>query len=351
MKRLRLFISVFLVVCFLGTVGCNAVVVSPKIEDTPVSTVREETESLNPTLYSTVTSTLVPTSTPTLEPTHTPTETPTETPVPTPTEVPPLEWDLDPYIEKVIEYEWEGVLIKARILIDKSMESTIKSIDIKDDVFAEVIARSIFVVWYTRNNPDVGWLWKDVKYFREIELDPESIYPFMEMWAKAQKSGNTSDWEKVQINDIWANNLNDGNGYAQKPYDMWPMYYGEASSGVIGMDMLTLVLAKTSYIQNVFRVNRSDEPEFRKLLDTSFGTNLNNGDLMIYRGMSWDPKLCDAWPTGSDCFKEYYYEGIGLIPTWLSLNSGEPIWYPVVKYSWIYYFIKSRGVDVEFVTD
>lgn len=351
MKKLRMFLSVVLTLCFILTAGCGNVLVPVQTISPATSTpIQVPTETSIPSQNSTPT--LIPTETSVPSPTDTLTPTPTATPAITPTPTkPPVEWDLDPYIEKVIDHEWEGIRIKARILVDRSLESVIKSLDVQDDVFAEVVARSIFVVWYARNNPDVGWLRKDKKYFSPVWVHPEEFHPFMEMWAKAQETNNPEDWKKVQINNVWANNLNDGNGYQQRPYAMWPMFYGEAPSGIVGMDMLTLALVKTSSVSNLFKSQHYDNYEFRKLLDAGLGTNINGGDLIVYRGISWDPNLCEGWPSVKVCFRDYLYESIGLIPTWLSMNSGEPWWFTTVMYDWIYYYLMRGGIDAQFIIE
>lgn len=157
---------------------------------------------------STPTVILIPSATPTstLEPTPTLTVTPTPYPTPTLVLAPtPVEWELVPYSEKVVQYEWKGVLLKARLIIDESMSSKIESIDISDDLLAEVVARWMFLVWRHRNGHSS---WNDD--------GPYEIDEYMEMWAKAQDSGLESDWRKVQVNDIWANDLTDGDGYVQR---------------------------------------------------------------------------------------------------------------------------------------
>ena len=59
----------------------------------------------------------------------------------------------------------------------------------------------------------------------------EEFTIFMELWSQAQISGVPADWEKVQFY-VWANDLNDGNGYVQEQMTFWPMHEGLTPDGI-----------------------------------------------------------------------------------------------------------------------
>lgn len=233
-----------------------------------------------PTNTSTSTPTHTPTPTATNTPTPTITHTPTNTPTPIPTE-PPIEWDLDPYIEKSIDYDLEGIRVKAGVIIDRSLEPIIESFEISDEDLAKIVIHSLFVVWYGRNNPDATWLKKDQR--RRIEIPIKELSNFKELLAKAQETGDEADWRKVQINDVWVNDLSDGYGYIQKPYNFWPMYDGETPQDVIGMKSFTIALFRTTTysVRNMFRLGVA-----------GFGMNMYDGNLTYYGGYDYDPQYC-----------------------------------------------------------
>lgn len=245
------------------------------------------------------TDTPLPTTTPTLEPTSTPTVTPT--PYPTPTLMPtptPVEWELVPYFEKVIEYEWKGVLIKARLIIDESTSSKIESIEISDEILAEVVARWMYLVWRHRNGYES---WNDDSYF--------DIDDYMEMWAKAQDSGLESDWRKVQINDIWANDLTDGDGYVQAPYNVWPMYYGDdAPDGVTPLNLVTLAFVAHDTFDNITNI-----------VYVGMGTNLSVEDLLVYRSFNFELGLS---PADVLTVEDIVFFEFASTSTWLAINNG-----------------------------
>lgn len=233
-----------------------------------------------PTHTSTSTPTHTPTPTATDTPTPTVTNTPTNTPTPIPTE-PPIEWDLDPYIEKSIDYDLEGIRVKAGVIIDRSLEPIIESFEITDEDLAKIVIHSLFVVWYGRNNPDATWLKKD--QMRRIEIPIKELSTFKGLLAKAQETGDEADWRKVQINDVWVNDLSDGYGYIQKPYNFWPMYDGETPEDVIGMKSFTIALFRTTTysVRNAFRRGVA-----------GYGMNMYDGNLTYYGGYDYDPQYC-----------------------------------------------------------
>ncbi len=279
-------ILLFVVILMLLN-GCGCVVTEPNVpsNDQPdvVNTdtlVPTSTPTPLPTYTNTPspTSTSVPTATDT--PTPTVTNTPTNTPTPIPTE-PPVEWDLDPYIEKYIDYDLNGIRVKAGVIIDRSLEPIIESFEITDEDLAKIVIRSLFVVWYGRNNPDATWLKKDQR--RRIEIPIKELNSFEGLLARAQETGDEADWRKVQINDVWVNDLSDGYGYIQKPYSFWPMYDGETPQDVIGMKSFTIALFRTTTysVRNMFRLGVS-----------GFGMNMYDGNLTYYGGYDYDPQYC-----------------------------------------------------------
>ena len=271
--------------------GCGCVVTEPNVPS------NNQSDFVN-------TDTLVPTSTPTPLPTYTNTPSPTETPVPTATDTPtptitntptntptpistepPVEWDLDPYIEKYIDYDLNGIRVKAGVIIDRSLEPIIESFEITDEDLAKIVIRSLFVVWYGRNNPDATWLKKD--QMRRIEIPIKELNSFEELLARAQETGDEADWRKVQINDVWVNDLSDGYGYIQKPYSFWPMYDGETPQDVIGMKSFTIAIFRTnsSSVRNMFRIDAI----------SGFGMNMYDGHLTYYSGSNFDPQFCKKY--------------------------------------------------------
>lgn len=290
MKKLRVFLTIVLTLCFIFTAGCGNVLVPVKtnVPEFTASPTKVPTDALEPSLTSTPTK--VPTETPEPSPTLIPTQVPTETPVitPTPTE-PPVEWDLDPFIEKSIDYVWEGIRIKARVLVDRSLESRIKSIDIPDETLAGIVAKNLFVVWYARNHPDESWLKKDYKV-RRADIPIDEMYSFKKLWAKAQETGAEEDWREVQIDNVWVNDLNDGNGYVQKPRSFWPMYEGVTPEGVIAMKVFTIAIVRTSSMVNMYSSNTTTN---NYLWDFGFGVNIFDGNLIYYSGESYNPVTCE----------------------------------------------------------
>lgn len=247
--------------------GCGLVVMEPSAPTVEKQPTYAPTSTLIPTLTPIELPTLTPTNTP--EPTDipTPTLTPTPTTVPTPK---PVEWDVDPYIVKEIEGEYRGVTIKGRFIVDRSLEDIVESVEINDNVFAEMIAKSLAVVWIERQKAEP---WELAK--------PFELSKWVDLWAKAQETGLEYYWRQVQLNDIWANDLNDDNGYVEKSYNLWPMYEGTSPYGVTGIDTITLV---------IFDVDKSDAFNFDTFSRSATrsrlvcGSNLDNQDLIIYLG-------------------------------------------------------------------
>lgn len=268
-KRL---ILLFMVICLVTSACASGIIVADPIA--PTDTKQPEFTATNTVQVSTSTPTVpIETPTPTQEPvidTPTPTIVPTETLVPTPTEILPVEWDVDPYIIKEIEGVYRGVTIKGRFIVDKSLEDIVESVEINDNVFAEMIAKSLATVWYAREKSEPYQLAK-----------PPELNNWIDMWAKAQETGSEYYWSQIQLNSIWANDLNDGNDYSEKSYNFWPMYEGTTPYGVVGIDKITIV------ILDVAKSSAYNFDTFSRSVTKSRlvgGSNLDNQDLIIYLG-------------------------------------------------------------------
>jgi len=217
------------------------------------------TETFIPTATSTETAIPTITETPSL------TKTPTSTETATPTEIPVSEMDLEPAYTEKVSQEFMGVKINAELITDKSLDPEIKKVTVPETTYAEFIARTIFKVWRKKGaTPQTG---------TATETDFKN---FMALWAKAQASGDPTDWAKVQINDIWANDLNDGIPYAtgQKPYSIWPEFSGTAPEGIRGIDKTVVVVAHATSLKNT-----TTSPD-----EVGFGTNFDDKKLYLYSG-------------------------------------------------------------------
>ena len=181
-------------------------------------------------------------------------------------EIPSLEYDLNPKYVHSISYEYMGVKINADLVTDSSiLPSSINRVKISDAVFAEYVARTLFHVWWRKGNE------------RHLEIPTQNDFEgFMGMWALAQETGLVEDWSKVQINDLWINDLSDGSGYIQDSYSVWMMYDGDApATGVIGINRFSVSLVC------------SDRDGFITKLHygtwrAGYGLNLDKSNLSVY---------------------------------------------------------------------
>ena len=263
-KKSKLFLSLMIFVLILG--GCTSIVADPVA---PTSE-NKQTDVPTATLDPTPTNTLIPTLTPTNTPE--PTETPTPTLLPNPTIVPttqPVEWDVDPYIIKDIEGEYKGVTVKASLIIDKSLGDIVESVEVNDDIFAEVIVRSLVYVIYQRNSGD---------FF--LSITHQEVDRLVKIWAEAQKTGSEVYWRQVQLDSISANDLNDGNGYSEKIYNFWPMYEGPTPTDVVALGKITVVYfdSTKSGIINTLNVVPGD------LFGEALGSNIDGKNFIFYFG-------------------------------------------------------------------
>lgn len=248
--------------------GCVSIVepIVPDKTEQPEFTATEDV-SENTSTPSIPAETATPTEEPVVE-TPIPTKSLPSTLTPTPTEILPVEWDIDPYIIKEIEGVYRGVTIKGRFIVDRSLENIVESVEINDDVFAEMIAKSLALVWIERQKAEPWELAKPIELSKWVDL-----------WAKAQETGSEYYWRQVQLNSIWANDLNDGNGYVEKPYNFWPMYEGVSPYEVTALYKVTIVffdptkhgITNTEYMSNA-------------VMRTAFGSSLDNQDLTLYFG-------------------------------------------------------------------
>jgi hypothetical protein len=136
-----------------------------------------------------------------------------------------------------------------------------------ESAYAEFIARTVFKVWWSKG---------EVKHSgTPTEKD---FTDFMALWAKAQQSGLPEDWQKVQVNDIWANDLEDGNGYVQKPYKIWFMYDGQTPEGVRGISNLSIALVRTPRMKNITAFDDN-------VYEVGVGTNIDDEKMYLYIGL------------------------------------------------------------------
>ena len=186
------------------------------------------------------------------------------------------EHDLRPHYVETVDREYKGVHIHAELITDESVSGSIEKVTVTQGVFAEFVARTIFETWWTKGSEG-----------HKGVPTREDLNAFMELWKKAQETNDPADWEKVALHDIYANDLNDGIPYhnqdgslnpeAQKPYTIWPMYFGdkEPPEGIKGIDNFAVVVAG-SRIKNITINDKSD-------YGSGSGTNLDGKILYVYR--------------------------------------------------------------------
>lgn len=162
--------------------------------------------------------------------------------------------------------EYMGVEINADLVVDSSASYKINKVTISDNDYLEYVARMFFKVWWA----------KGVTKHSGIPTE-EDFVSFMGLWARAQETGNKEDWEQVQISDIWANDLDDGEVYLHKSYTVWPMYNGDPPSGIRGISKFSSVRVSgvgiiedyiTKYNMGAFFIGK--------------GTHLSDGTLYVY---------------------------------------------------------------------
>ncbi len=313
MERLRVLPPIFCVICLLlsscvSPITSEATNVPTSIDQLALTT--DQTPAASPT------STSLPTSTLTATPQPEPTINFKATKITEPTLIPPAEWDLNPTYEKHIKVVYAGVEIKAGLLIDASVSSVIESLEIPDAILAEIIAKTIYSFWMRRHYPETDtWSsWQKDQYDYLFSFDQ-----FMKVWSKAQESGESSDWRKVQLYNVWANDMTDGDGYVPGRYLIWPMYDGETPQGITALKEITLVWVVPSKVQNLY-FDRYLDPK----MDAGRGYNLNDGNLLVYYGHSFTEGDCkETWCSShASCIKETLFLDIGWGAYFLTNNYG-----------------------------
>jgi len=314
----------FIIVLILIVILLNACV--------PVETISVPT-STYPTIElptQTSTNTTFATSTPKPLPSATNTPLPTiDKHPPIPTVIRPVEWDLEPFIEKRVDTVWNGVRIKVNLLVDSSYQGIIDSLSIPDLLLAEVAAKAIYGAWFKNTHyMDIiryyrsDWFWE---YDYGEYAQTGKFEEFLGLWQKAQESGEFSDWTQVRLTNIRANNLDDGNGYNQKPYSILPMYFGEPFEGYLGFDQFSIVLVKgsaTEYTSDSIYIT----PKFKNegvSRDTGTGTNYSEENLMVYLSLNSGLEfLSDSEINPATVFKDNTWKRLSSMGFWLAINNG-----------------------------
>lgn len=266
-----------------------------------------------PPAGTTATVTVAATATPQATSAPAPQATATETPTPVD------EHDLRPAYIETVSQEFMGVMINSQLIVDKSLDPIIRKVTIPDAVHAEFIARTFFKVW-----------WRRGEVAHSGAATEKDFKAFMALWETAQATNDPADWRKVELRDIWANDLTDGNGYQQEPYVIWPMYFGgSAPEGVRGIEELSIALVKGRKVKNItmFKDN---------LYEEGWGTNLEDATLYVYCTYAELDRTNTAIAL------------IGVTFWWLDHNSGKVMsGYPSRPDRTLYKFLRSGGVNVE----
>jgi hypothetical protein len=220
-----------------------------------------KTPALSTEVPVTLISPMIPTETMTIVPTATerPTATATTEPTSTVEAIKINEHDLGVKNVQEISTEYMGVKIDGNLITGMSLGSDIKKITLPESIYGEYIARLIFRIWWIKGNEQ-----------HNIMSTDDDLVKYMAMWATAQKSGDLSDWEKVQFK-ISANDLNDGNGYVYEKLTVWPMCDEETNTdGIKKIDKISIAAVNgmtTKSITN-FKDNSFEE---------GYGTNIDDG--------------------------------------------------------------------------
>lgn len=227
-----------------------------------------------------------------------PTVTPTETA--TPTEAPKIEeHDLNPIFTEEINQEFMGVQIHSELITDESLSGTINAEQINNKTnWAEYIARTIFKTWW-RNG--------DIKHTSQPTEDDFKAY--MPLWSEAQKGDDPNLWKQVEFS-IYANDLNDGNGYIQEQVIVWPMYSGDAPVGVRGIQKMDIAVVSGGMVKNITMTVEE--------VNEGFGTNIDGSTLTVYTSVTY-PSLTPKYN-----FPKNTAEGFASVSSWLVRNPGTP---------------------------
>lgn len=176
---------------------------------------------------------------------------------------PPIEMDIEPIYTQTTEYEYMGVKINAELILDKSSYPRRVKLSIPDSVLAEFVARVFFDVWWNRQ--------------KNFMLPTESDFiNYMKSWSEVQQGKDYEYWKKVQIEDIWANDLTDGFGYQQIPYDVLLMCDGVVTDGFTPIDKVSIVFTGYGNYKNI-------TPLYENYIDYGgLGANIAGKTLFIY---------------------------------------------------------------------
>jgi hypothetical protein len=187
------------------------------------------------------------------------------------------EHDLEPNYIQEISVPIMGVQINAQLITDKSLDPKITEVSVNptftnfkgetsDEAIAEFVARTFFSAW-----------WKNGEVKHTGVSTEEDFTMFMDLLSKARNSGNPTDWEKVQINSVWANDLNDNNGNEQEEFSILPMYEGKTPEGVRAINNFSLVFVDSDRVDNI----EFPDAEYGR----GYSLNLDNGTLYAYIGI------------------------------------------------------------------
>jgi len=153
----------------------------------------------------------------------------------------------------------------------------VESVEVNDDIFAELMARMLATVWYARG--------KSERFYEPAK--PPELNKWIDSLAKAQETGYEYYWRYTQLDRIWANDINDGNGYLEKLYNFWPMYEGVSPYGVVSIQKITVVIfdVKKTGIRNF--------DTFTHYLKSRIvsGVSVDNGNLLFYSGFDMNASV------------------------------------------------------------
>lgn len=256
--------------------------------------------------------TAIPTPSNTSIPTQTliPTSTSTATQVPTATATLIVEKDLQPAFVEKISQTYENVEINLSIITDESMKGFSPHIEkvyinphfsnSNGENSKEALAHFVALTLYKK------WQLNQKLKKSGFDMDFDS---YLQLWSQAQTSNDPIDWEKVQLDNVWANDLNDGNGYKQQNYTVWPMYTGDLDQipkDILAMSEISVVIRRVSKKNiTLFSVN-----------PLGIGTNIDGNTLYIY--YVWGPNPNEGYQTGGWTFTKTLVFSM----VWLIKNSG-----------------------------
>lgn len=310
-----------------------------------------DTPPPSPTFTIAPTSTTAPKSTPTLPLPETIKN------IPTSTLARSAEWDIDPFFEKRIDLEWNDVHIKASFFVDKSFEKIIKSVSLPDHFLADFIQRSLFIVWYSRLHQLSLRTQQSIEDYNaeltDFGLREKEFATFLELWSKAQQSGEESDWRRVELRNVKANDLADGEDYAQKNYTFWPMYEGPTPEGVTAMNRFSIVITEPSATTNIARVSSYNKriAKYLEVRGESYGFNFDNGDMMYYFAHTLDVNRCFYTPLFyclRDFIRNHVFYSMG---SHIAANTGDSMMYYDVMWDKKYMDDMLKLINIIFIIE